>query len=104
MSLPDFSSSVIYSNLLAEELIEHTIQKKQGVLSDTGALVIDTGKFTGRVPKDRYFVKDAITENKIFWGEVNHPVSQEVYEKLHAKMKKLIGIIMQIKLYNKLMA
>jgi phosphoenolpyruvate carboxykinase (ATP) len=86
MSLPDFSSSVIYSNLLAEELIEHTIQKKQGVLSDTGALVIDTGKFTGRVPKDRYFVKDAITENKIFWGEVNHPVSQEVYEKLHAKM------------------
>ncbi len=87
MSLVDFSTANIFLNLHPEELIEHTIQKKQGVLSDTGALVVDTGKFSGRVPKDRYFVKDSITENKVFWGEVNHSVSDDVYQKLHTKMK-----------------
>ena len=88
MSAEEFPSSTIYKNLLPEELIEHTIQKKQGVLASTGALVVDTGKFTGRVPKDRYFVKDSITENKIFWGEVNHSVEKNVYENLHQKIKK----------------
>ena len=42
------------------ELIEQTVLKKQGVLADTGALCIDTGKFTGRSPKDRFIVRDAI--------------------------------------------
>ncbi len=85
MQLKDFSNSNIFHNLLPEELIEQTIQRKQGVLAQSGALVVDTGKFTGRVPKDRYFVKDSITEKRIFWGEVNHSVEENVFENLYKK-------------------
>ncbi|MCA6516754.1 MAG: phosphoenolpyruvate carboxykinase (ATP), partial [Chitinophagaceae bacterium] len=48
-----------------DELIEATVQRGQGTLSDTGALCINTGMFTGRVPKDKFIVKDAITENRV---------------------------------------
>ena len=53
------------------ELIEETIKKNMGVLSDTGALCIDTGKFTGRSPKDRFIVKDNSTNNTVDWGNIN---------------------------------
>jgi len=76
----------IYWNLLPGELIEKTIVLGQGELANTGALVVDTGKFTGRVPKDRYFVKDTITENKIHWGSVNLAVTEEVHTKLYKKV------------------
>jgi phosphoenolpyruvate carboxykinase (ATP) len=88
-TLSDFGISKslnIHWNLLPSELIEHTIQLNQGVFANTGALVVDTGKFTGRVPKDRYFVKDAITENKIHWGPVNQSVSESVHANLYKKV------------------
>ena len=47
-----------YWNLNAEELVEATIRLNQGVLSDTGALAVDTGEFTGRAPKDKFIVKE----------------------------------------------
>jgi phosphoenolpyruvate carboxykinase (ATP) len=62
------------------ELIEDTILKRQGVLADTGALCIDTGKFTGRSPKDRFIVRDAITDGSVDWGVVNKPFEQEKYD------------------------
>jgi len=88
-TLSDFGidkAQSIHWNLLPSELIEHTIQLKQGVFANTGALLVDTGKFTGRVPKDRYFVKDAITENKIHWGPVNQFVSESVHANLYKKV------------------
>ncbi len=62
------------------ELIEDTILKRQGILADTGALCIDTGKFTGRSPKDRFIVRDAITDGSVDWGVVNKPFEQEKYD------------------------
>ena len=64
------------------ELIEATILNKQGVLSDTGALCIDTGKFTGRSPKDRFIVRESITRDTVDWGAVNKPFEEEQYERI----------------------
>ena len=51
-------------NLSPAELVEEAIKNGEGALTDTGALMCDTGKFTGRSPKDRFVVKDAKTENR----------------------------------------
>ncbi len=51
-------SDTIHYQLAPDELIRHCLRRKEGVLNDTGALMIRTGSFTGRSPKDRYLVKD----------------------------------------------
>lgn len=75
-----------YWNLSPAELTEHAIRRGEGVLNDTGALMVDTGEFTGRAPKDKFFVKDATTENTVWWGEVNQPIAAEVFDTLLAEM------------------
>ncbi|HEX2617185.1 MAG TPA: phosphoenolpyruvate carboxykinase (ATP), partial [Flavobacteriales bacterium] len=75
-----------YWNLEPAELVEHTIVNGQGVLADTGALAIETGEFTGRSPKDKFCVKDATTENTVWWGDVNFPFTTEKFDHLHQKM------------------
>ncbi|CAN5400716.1 phosphoenolpyruvate carboxykinase (ATP) [soil metagenome] len=75
-----------YWNLSPAELTQHSLDQNEGVLADSGALVIDTGKFTGRSPKDKYCVKDSTTENSVNWGEVNIPVNTETFDKLQAKI------------------
>lgn len=75
-----------YWNLTADELIEETLKRKQGVLNDTGALAVDTGEFTGRAPKDKFIVKDAYTESCVDWNNFNQPVSPEVFENLYTQL------------------
>lgn len=53
------------------ELVEEALKNGEGTLADSGALAIDTGKFTGRSPKDRFIVCDAVTENTVWWGDIN---------------------------------
>jgi phosphoenolpyruvate carboxykinase (ATP) len=73
-------------NLSPEELVQKTLDLGQGELNDTGALCVSTGKFTGRSPKDKFTVKDAITEHSVDWGDVNIPISSEVFDKLYTKV------------------
>jgi len=54
-----------------EELVQDTLRMGEGVLSDTGALVIRTGEFTGRSPRDKFIVRDDITDNTVYWNEFN---------------------------------
>lgn len=76
-----------YWNLSPEELVEESLRRGMGELSDKGALVVSTGKFTGRAPKDRFIVKDSTTENTVDWsGKFNFPVTTEVFDKLYAKL------------------
>lgn len=75
-----------YWNLDVPHLITETLLRKQGVLTDTGALMVDTGEFTGRSPKDKFVVKDAITENTVWWGDVNYPFLPEKFDSLYKKM------------------
>ncbi|AKD04769.1 phosphoenolpyruvate carboxykinase (ATP) [Pontibacter korlensis] len=73
-------------NLPAAELIEEAIKNGEGYLTDTGALMCDTGKFTGRSPKDRFIVKDDQTEESVWWGDINIPFDADKFDQLHAKM------------------
>jgi phosphoenolpyruvate carboxykinase (ATP) len=75
-----------YWNLLRAELIEHILANKEGVLTSTGAVTVDTGKFTGRSPEDKFWVEDETTKNTLWWGNVNQPISSEIFEKLLGKM------------------
>lgn len=73
-------------NLTPTELIEHALFNKEALLTDNGALMADTGTFTGRSPKDRYIVKDSNTSESIWWGDVNIAFDEDKFEKLHQKM------------------
>ncbi len=76
----------VYWNLLPEELDEHAICKQQAVLSDTGALVVNTGKFTGRAPKDRFIVRDGLTREVVDWNDINQPFDPDKFDRLAAKI------------------
>lgn len=77
-------------NLTQAALIEETLKRNEGVLTSTGALMCDTGKFTGRSPKDRFIVEDAKTKDSVWWGVVNIPFAEENFDKLYQKMVKFI--------------
>lgn len=76
----------IHYQLTPETLAEQTVARGEGRLSDTGALVIQTGEFTGRSPKDKFIVKDAITENTVHWNEFNQPIDEKYFDILHEKI------------------
>lgn len=79
-------------NLSPAELVEDTILLGQGILSDTGAIAVETGEFTGRSPKDRFIVCDQITENSVWWGDINIKFTPEKFDALFNRMKAyLIG-------------
>src|SRR5690606_33726313 len=63
-----------------------TLELGQGELNDTGALCVSTGKFTGRSPKDKFTVKDALTANSVDWGDINIPMEPETFDKLYDKV------------------
>jgi len=75
-----------YWNLPPAELVEHSLRDGSGVLSDTGALVVKTGDFTGRAPKDRFIVIDDTTRDKVDWGDVNMPFEPAHFDALHQKV------------------
>jgi phosphoenolpyruvate carboxykinase (ATP) len=77
-------------NLSPAELVEEALRNGEGVLTDNGALMADTGKFTGRSPKDKFVVKDANTENTVWWGNINQPISEEHFDRLEKKMIKFL--------------
>ncbi|RCU58589.1 phosphoenolpyruvate carboxykinase (ATP) [Oceanihabitans sediminis] len=72
--------------LSSDALHEATVEKGQGVTASSGALAVNTGEFTGRSPKDRFIVKDAITKDKVWWGNINIPFDADKFEKLYNKV------------------
>jgi phosphoenolpyruvate carboxykinase (ATP) len=81
------TSKEIFWNLSSEELVAKTVSSGQGRLTDKGALAINTGEFTGRSPKDRFIVKDVLTEEAVWWGNVNIPFSPDDFDKLWEQMQ-----------------
>ena len=72
--------------LSPDELHDITIEKGQGVEVSTGALAVNTGEFTGRSPQDRFIVKDDITKDKVWWGNINIPFEPDAFDKLYDKV------------------
>lgn len=72
--------------LSVPELVEEAIKNGEGTLADSGALAIDTGKFTGRSPKDRFIVDDDVTNETVWWGDINIKISTQHFDLLYQKM------------------
>ncbi|MDX1629906.1 MAG: phosphoenolpyruvate carboxykinase (ATP) [Fulvivirga sp.] len=73
-------------NLSPDKLADKAVALGQAVRTDSGAIAIDTGEFTGRSPKDRFIVKDEITEDAVWWGKINIPFEPEKFDKLYDKV------------------
>lgn len=78
------TASAVHKNLSTPDLIEHAIKRGEGVLSDKGALVAKTGKYTGRTPKDKHTVRDANTEDNVWWDS-NKAMDSELFHSLWNK-------------------
>lgn len=78
--------NTVHYQLSPDQLVQDTLRLKQGVLNDTGALVINTGEFTGRSPKDKFTVKDEITENTVNWNDFNIPIGQDRFDIIYKKI------------------
>lgn len=79
-------SPVIHYNMSQAELIDATLSINEGIITDSGALSINTGRFTGRSPKDRYIVKDDITSSSVDWNNINKPISHSQFTALKGKL------------------
>lgn len=77
----------VFWNLSPAELVEDTVLLGQGVLTDSGALSVETGEFTGRSPKDRFIVCDEKTEETVWWGDINKKFDADKFDALYNRMK-----------------
>src|SRR6185437_9656634 len=73
-------------NFGVSRLIEEAIRRDEGLLAEDGALVVKTGQFTGRSPKDKYIVREPSTESSVDWGSVNQPMSEQQFDGLYEQM------------------
>jgi phosphoenolpyruvate carboxykinase (ATP) len=78
-------AAAVYWNLGTARLLERALQQQEGHLSGRGALVVRTGQFTGRSPKDKYIVREPDTESTVHWGAVNQPLSPDQFDRIFDK-------------------
>ncbi|MSO20963.1 MAG: phosphoenolpyruvate carboxykinase [Acidobacteria bacterium] len=76
----------VYWNLPAPVIYEHAIRRGEGAISQAGPLVVNTGKYTGRSPDDKFVVKEPSSDSHIWWGKVNRPFEQEKFDRVHQRM------------------
>jgi phosphoenolpyruvate carboxykinase (ATP) len=76
----------VYRNPTTSLLYEHALARGEGRLAEGGPLVVDTGTFTGRSPKDKFLVDEPSSTSRIWWGEVNQRLSEERFEGLRDKV------------------
>ncbi|MDC1050680.1 phosphoenolpyruvate carboxykinase (ATP) [Candidatus Marinimicrobia bacterium] len=69
-----------------EEICENIVINKEGIISQLGAMMVDTGEFTGRSPDDKYFVEEDFSKDNLWWGPVNKKISKKIYTKLYDKI------------------
>ena len=90
LQTPDVSQLLghknVHRNLFAPQLIEAALRRGEAELGSRGSLVAETGKRTGRSPKDKFIVRDAMTESKVDWGSVNLPISPEIFDALYDRV------------------
>lgn len=83
--------SSVYENLSVEELIEKALERNEGEIASNGALLVKTGKRTGRSPLDRFIVKDELTENSVDWGDVNKPFASDAFDELWTRVESYLN-------------
>ena len=75
-----------YEVLFKETTLNSLTGYEKGVVTECGAVAVNTGEFTGRSPKDKYIVKDAVTENTVWWSDQgkndNKPITHDIWNDL----------------------
>ena len=74
------------TNLSTAELYELALRESEGILAAEGPLVVRTGTHTGRSPRDKFIVVEPSSEAKVWWGDVNHPISEAHYDRLRERL------------------
>ena len=74
------------ANLSTAELYELALRENEGLLAANGPLVVRTGEHTGRSPQDKFIVVEPSSEASVWWGDVNHRISEEHYDRLRARL------------------
>ncbi len=78
--------NTIYWTLPTPTLIERIVQRREGMLAHLGPVVVRTGHHTGRSPHDKFIVYESSTADTIWWGDINQPMTEDLFEHLHARM------------------
>lgn len=84
------NASIRYQ-LTSDELHALTIEKKQGKTTSLEAVAVNTGEFTGRSPKDRFIVKDAVTKDEVWWSDINIPFDADKFDTLYHKVTNYLS-------------
>jgi phosphoenolpyruvate carboxykinase (ATP) len=84
-------NATVKYQLSSDELHETTLEKGQGVEASSGAIAVNTGEFTGRSPMDRFIVKDDITKDEVWWGDINIPFDADKFQKLYDKVTNYLS-------------
>ena len=82
--------SKVHRNLSTDDMVAIAVERKEGVVNSTGSLSVNTGKYTGRSPDDRFLVYDDTTHDAVDWGKINHQFPSGKFEKLFEKMKDFV--------------
>jgi len=85
------TDAVIHANLGTPELVEAAIRSGEGDLSRYGSLVVKTGKHTGRSANDKFIVRDAMTEDSVWWGKVNAAMTPDHFAALKEDFLAALG-------------
>jgi phosphoenolpyruvate carboxykinase (ATP) len=84
-------SATVHYQLSPQKLHELSVNNGQGSTASSGALAVNTGKFTGRSPMDRFIVRDEKTEDKVWWGDINLPFDTDAFAKLKTKVANYLS-------------
>ncbi|MBQ9925253.1 MAG: phosphoenolpyruvate carboxykinase (ATP) [Clostridia bacterium] len=79
------NTTAVYRNLKPSQLTEHALRRGEGTLSNTGALVVKTGKYTGRSANDKFIVDTPAVHDEIAWGSVNRPITKARFDAIYNK-------------------
>ncbi len=76
----------VLRNLPVEDIIENIIDHQEGTLGLNGAVMVDTGRYTGRSPKDKYFVDEESSNKNLWWGPVNAKIDESIFDDLYEQV------------------
>ena len=90
------TTASVFANLGTAPLVEHAVRNAEGLLSQDGPFVVETGAHTGRSAKDKFFVRDAETEHTIWWGQTNASMTSEQFAALKADFHAAMSVKSQL--------